>query len=62
MMAQYDVIDTVRTTGIGTAGVTYSILGMPFSDIAALATAIYIILKIVLVVPDIITKYRKKKK
>lgn len=56
-----DTLDTVRTTGIASAGVTWSFMGMPFSDIAALATAVYVCIKIILILPDVKKKYWKKK-
>lgn len=56
-----DTLDTVRTAGIGTAGVTWSIFGMPFAEVAALGTAIYVVLKIILILPDLKKKYWDKK-
>ena len=55
-----ETIDTVRTTGIATTGVAWSFMGMPFSDIAALATAVYVCIKIILILPDVKKKYWKK--
>jgi hypothetical protein len=56
-----DTIDTIRTTGIGTVGVTWSFMGMPFSEIAALATAVYVFIKILLLLPELKNKYWKRK-
>ncbi len=56
-----DTIDTIRTTGIATAGTTWSFLGMPFSEIAALATVVYLVIKILMALPDLINKYKPSK-
>ena len=56
-----DMLDTVRTGGIASAGVTYSFLGMPFSEAAALATLIYVVIKIIMLLPDLIKKFSRNK-
>lgn len=48
-----ETVETLRVSGIGTAGVTYSFLGMPLGELAALLTAIYIFIKIVLLSPKL---------
>lgn len=46
-----EVIDTIRTSSIGTTGVTYSLFGLPFHEIAAILTAIYMFFKVVMLLP-----------
>ena len=51
--------EALRVSGIGTAGVTYSFLGMPLGEVAALLTAIYIFIKIVLLSPKLYEMFKR---
>lgn len=55
-----DIMETMKTGGIATTGITYSFLQMPLSEVAALATFIYIVLKIILLLPEFRTKFKRK--
>jgi len=57
-----NLVETVRTGSIASAGVSYSFLGFPFADWAALATFIYIVIKIILLLPELKEKFYKRKK
>lgn len=43
-----NLTDAARTSSMGVAGVTYTFLGLPLSDIAALLTAVYMAAQIVI--------------
>ena len=56
-----ETAEAIRVSGIGTAGVTYSFLGMPLGEVAALLTAIYIFIKIVLLSPKLYEMFLRLK-
>lgn len=60
-----EIAEGARVTGIGVAGVTYSFFGMPFAEVAALLTSIFMLIQIYIHLPKIwkVTKdfFTKKK-
>lgn len=43
-----DIVDAAQKTSIGVTGVTYTFMGLPLSDVAALLTAVYMAAQIVI--------------
>lgn len=54
-----ETAEALRVSGIGTAGVTYSFLGMPLGELAALLTAVYIFIKIILLSPKLYEMFKR---
>lgn len=52
-------------SGIGVGGVTYSFFGLPFSEVAAILTSVFMLISIILTFPkiyDLHIKWREHRK
>jgi uncharacterized membrane protein len=48
------VQEVTQKSAIGVAGVTYTLFGLPFDQVAAIATAVYMLFSAILLIPKLI--------
>lgn len=53
-----NINNAVAKSGIGLGGVTYSFFGLPFSDLAAILTSIFMLISIILTFPKLYQMYK----
>lgn len=53
------VNSAIVKSGIGLGGVSYSFFGLPFSDLAAILTSVFMLISIVLTFPKLYEMYKK---
>lgn len=53
-----ETVEALRVTGVGTAGVTYSFLGLPLNEIVTILTGVYVLCQIILLSPKMFRFFR----
>lgn len=56
-MVHHDITDVAKVGTIAGGSWTWMVTGMPWGDITIIAGAVYVLLKILLILPDLKEKY-----